>query len=45
IDKANQNFEFQTLDNQTDTKNEISSTRTIIKNNKFSLEENGNKIK
>ncbi len=36
---------FQTLDNQTDTKNEISSTRTIIKNNKFSLEENGNKIK
>ncbi|HAP9549246.1 TPA: hypothetical protein PW363_000849 [Enterococcus faecium] len=45
IDKANQNLEFQTLDEQTDTKNEISSMQTTIENNKSSIEESENKIK
>lgn len=44
ISKAEQELDFQTLEEQTDTKNEINSMKTTIENNKAQIEESNKKI-
>lgn len=44
IAKAEQELDFQTLEEQTDTKNEINSMKTTIENNKSQIEESNKKI-
>lgn len=44
IAKAEQELDFQTLEEQTDTKNEINSMKTTIENNKTLIEESNKKI-
>lgn len=43
IAKAEQELDFQTLEEQTDTKNEINSMKTTIENNKSQIEESNKK--
>lgn len=44
IAKAEQELDFQTLEEQIDTKNEINSMKTTIENNKAQIEESNKKI-
>lgn len=44
IAKAEQELDFQTLEEQIDTKNEINSMKTTIENNKSQIEESNKKI-